>query len=268
MGGITMKKSLNIIIYIIIAFIALMVITSLVWGKTLKMAKANRLLLTAKPKQAQAIYEQLAASSPHSPYILHNLGLAFYKQALYDKAIANLSNALQIIENPQFSVSGSTRNTLLNRMGYNLGNAFFKQAEKSSALQNGSDNNNYQSALANYQKAIGANSSDLAAKYNYELTKLRLQQEQNNQSQQNQKNQQDQKQQQNKPKQNNNGSNKSDPSSKGQSNNSSSSGSQNGQMTKEEAEALLQMMKNQDQSKAPMVGVHRPGKDALPKEDW
>ncbi|HBF36497.1 MAG TPA: hypothetical protein DDW50_04170, partial [Firmicutes bacterium] len=176
-----MKRPLKIVIFVILSCIVLFIIASLVWGKTLAMAEANRLLLASKPRAAQAIYEKLLAASPDSPYILHNLGLAFYKESQYDQAVANLSRALKKIETPDGKPSTETR-PLLNHTGYNLGNAFFKQAEKSASMSANSDQNSYQSALENYQKAIMANRSDLDAKYNYEVTKIRLQQAQKDQS--------------------------------------------------------------------------------------
>jgi tetratricopeptide (TPR) repeat protein len=255
-----MKKPFNLIIYLIVALLVLLLLATLVWGKTWKMAQANQLLLSSQPKQAQAIYEELAAGSPESPYILHNLGLAFYKQEQYDKAVANLSNALKKME----AAGLNSSRTLTNRFCYNLGNALFKLAEKSPGQQAGQNENSYQTALENYQKAIGADRSDFTAKYNYELTKIRLKQAENKPSPPNQQNSQDQKEQpQNKPAQNTNGQ-KPDQASKNQSAQGAPPKQQKGAMTKEEAQALLKMMKSQDQSKAPVIS----SPEAPPNQNW
>ncbi len=259
-----MKKPLKIILYIFMALMALLIISALVWGQTLKMAKANRLLTASQPERARTIYEQMAARSPESPHLLHNLGLVFYAESQYEKAVANFSNAQKKIAAPEFHSGQSIQQDLTNRIGYNLGNALFKQAEKSSGEQS---NHSYQSALENYKKAITSNRGDLDAKYNYELTRIRLKQMQNNQSSRpkDQPDNQDQKKSQpNQSNASNSGSEKQQPAqgqSKGQ---NSPSQPGKGQMTKEEAEALLKMMKNQDQSKAPIMGIH----DSRPKQDW
>ncbi|HBF36496.1 MAG TPA: hypothetical protein DDW50_04165, partial [Firmicutes bacterium] len=76
------------------------------------------------------------------------------------------------------------------------------------------------------------------------------------------KNQQDQ--QQKKSNQSQNASDKQNKSKNQSGQQHSNSGPQKGQMTKAEAEALLQMMKSQDQSKDPVVS----GQEAPPKQDW
>ncbi len=256
-----MKRPLKMFICIIIALISLLIISVLVWGKTLKMAKANRLLMASKPNQAQAIYEQMAASSPESPYILHNLGLTFYKKAQYDKAVANFGNAQKKIEAPEFRLNKSLQHDLSNRVGYNLGNALFKQAEK---LPSAQSTTAYQNALDNYKKAIVAEHSDLDAKYNYELTKIRLKQMQKEQSSQKGQNKNQKEQQQDKSNSLKNGSGRQDKNNTQSKDQNSSSQPGKGQMTKDQAEELLKMMKSQDQGKAPVIGVY----DSEPKQDW
>ncbi len=264
-----MKKPLRLILYIFLALMVLLMIGALVWGQTLKMAKANRLLTASQPEQARTIYEQMAARSPESPHLLHNLGLVFYAENQYEKAAANFSNAQKKITAPEFHSAQSIQQDLTNRIAYNLGNALFKQAEKTSGEQS---NLSYQSALENYKKAIVSDRRDLDAKYNYELTVTRLKQMQNKESSPPKDQPDTQGLKKSQPNQSNaskSGSEKQHPApeqpapgrSKGQ---NSPSQPGKGQMTKEEAEALLKMMKNQDQSKAPIMGIH----DSQPKQDW
>ncbi len=261
-----MKKPQRLILYIFLALMAFLTISALVWGQTLKMAKANRLLTASQPERARTIYEQMAAHNPESPHLLHNLGLVFYAENQYEKAVANFSNAQKKIAAPEFHSGQSIQKDLSNRIAYNLGNALFKQAEKTSGEQS---NHYYQSALENYKKAIISNRRDLDAKYNYELTGTRLKQMQNNQSSPPKDQPDNQGSKKSQPDQSNsskNGSEKQQPQpAHGQSKEQNSpSQTGKGQMTKEEAEALLKMMKTQDQSKAPIMGTH----DSRPKQDW
>jgi tetratricopeptide (TPR) repeat protein len=141
----------------------------LVWGATIRMAYANRLFNEGKYDQARKIYEDMAVDAPKSPYILHNQALPDYQPEDYQKSIEKLTKANQLLEaerlNPQ------SKNRLTNRFQYHLGNSFFKTASKAQPEQTHAM---YQQALECYRKAIEADPKDMAAKYNYELTRLRL----------------------------------------------------------------------------------------------
>ena len=132
-----------------------------------------------------------------------------YEKANYDKSLENYSLALR--EDPNcFEAKFNTANVQMQKqlynkaeqtlrklaqdstrtelergdVSYNLGNALFEQQK-------------FQEALDCYRNAMRMNPDDVDAKHNYLLTKLMLQQQQEQQNQDNQDNQQNQDQNQN-----------------------------------------------------------------------
>jgi hypothetical protein len=276
-----LTKKVFIVIGIIAALLVLGFIGNLVWGKTIRMSRANQALNSGRTDAAQKTYADLAVDLPESPYVLHNLGLAAYQEGQYRQAADSLQKTLQKIE----ANSGKTKNIkeLAAKCHYHLGNTQFKLAEtgKSGANSNPQQATDlYSEALANFRHAIEADPTDQDAKYNYELTKLRLknaeQQKQNNQSQEDQDSQ--------KPKDHNKGNQSKQPKqpdpknqsgrdqkqtpdqksneSKGKGEqkqnqqeqaNQGQAGKQKRGMTKEEAQTLLNAAENGDQYMAPML---------------
>ncbi len=264
--------------------IGLALVAFLVWGDTLRMAGTNRQFRSGAVDQARAAYQALKTAHPDSPAILHNLGLCDFQQAGYERSLEPLRQAVQLLDRPEAAREKAAHGATLY---YHLGNALFKAAEKSAQPADG-----YQEALANFKRAILADPQDAAAKYNYELTRLRLAQARN--QQQNQPDARDQKQNQNQnPNQPNSGNQKnSNPSESGKDNNDSSgqasakngsnrpqsgknragssagndagAASQSpGSMTKEEAAALLKMSENGALYQGPVVHDNRPT-----AQDW
>jgi tetratricopeptide (TPR) repeat protein len=135
------------------------------------MSVANRHYHKADYDRAQERYENILVDMPGSPYVLNNLGLSLLKKDRSDKAIANLKEATAGLEG--LAVGKSRKNKIQNEVRYNLGNALYGLAEKSQDQQGQAG---YQEALDNFKKAVEANPKDLDAKYNYELTLLRLKQ--------------------------------------------------------------------------------------------
>jgi tetratricopeptide (TPR) repeat protein len=280
------KKPVKIILLIIAGLIFIALMLTLVWGKTIRMASANQLFaakdLTNQTK-AVKIYEDMAVDEPNSPFVLHNLGLGQYKQGKFDQAASSLQKALKAFEGVKLSPEFVKR--ILHRFLYHFGNAVFKLAvlsEKNQSNQSGQSNQPgqsgqtgqqsqpvqlYQAALESYQKAIEANPDDLDAKYNYELTRLRIKgQEQQNQNQpsqdqKDQKGQKDQKDQQ----QSGNQQNQQNQNQQQQANQSQADAEQKqGQMSKEEAEALLKMAEKGDQYQGQVIF----GADNPTAKDW
>ena len=77
------KKAVYLIVSILLVLAFLALLAVLTWGKTLRVAKANRRLAQADDAEgmaaAQRVYEDLLVDQPHSPYLLHNLGLTLYR---------------------------------------------------------------------------------------------------------------------------------------------------------------------------------------------
>ena len=174
-----MKKSTKIVLLIIGSFIILLVTIGLVWGSTIRMAYANHLFKTGKFDQSRKIYEDMAVDAPKSPYILHNQGLSSYQSQDYQKSNTGIQKATELMTAEKLPTV--LKNKLDHRFQYHLGNSFFKLAAKAQDEQSKSL---YQNALQAYRKAIETNPSDPDAKYNYELTKLRLANHAQSQSQQ------------------------------------------------------------------------------------
>lgn len=255
-----MKKGTKITIIVLISLVILIVLTYLVFGDTIRNNQANQFMSAKNFKNAQSIYEDLLVDQPSSPYLQHNRGLSLSRQNQFEPAIENFQNAIKQVD--KLGLNQSLKNQILNRLQYNLGNALFKTAETS---QTGQTVNLYQQALESFQKAISANPRDLAAKYNYELTKLRLQEAQNQKNSPNQdqsKNNQDQ-QKQNQTNQNKGKQQQQNQNNTKQQSSSKQSANQN-QMNKEEAAALLKMAENGEQYQGPIVVTP----ESPPSQDW
>jgi Ca-activated chloride channel family protein len=272
-----MKKlttKITVTIIIIATVLAFCLVGGLVWGKTLRMAQANRDLTAGRAAAARKTYEDLAVDLPESPYVLHNLGLAAYQQGQYQPAVAYFQKALEKLK----QVAGTAKQTgeLTAKCHYHLGNAQFKLAEADQTGANSSGRpptDLYRQALADFRSTLELNPNDQDAKYNYELTKLRLDDTQPQKRKDQDQPDKDHRQpkQQNKDKQPNQ-QNKADqqpkqpdqnkPDQKQSENRKSQGNDQKGQkqpanqkrgMTKQEAQALLDAAENGDQYMAPLI---------------
>ena len=157
---------------IIVLYFALLVI--LVWGPTIIMALANYRYGDNDYLYARNLYGKLNAVFPSSPYAGHNIGLCLYKLGKYREARAKLEQALI-----KYSRQTAGRADRVNQdkargiFHYHLGNAIFKSVPPKGGKP-GEAVKAYQEALAQYKKALLANPGDFEAKYNYELTLVRL----------------------------------------------------------------------------------------------
>lgn len=198
----------------------------------------------------KAIEENAETFSAH-----YNLGSALYKQERYDEAIKSYQNALSLAE------SEGQKSQIF----YNRGNAFLKSQK-------------LQESIESYKEALKINPDDLQAKYNlsYALELLKNQQDQ----QQNQdQNQQDQDQNQDQQQQDQNQDNNQD-----QDNNDQQQDQQNqqdqeqqnqqqqqqpkkDQISKEEAERILQALKNNEADLQKELRKQK-GKPVKTAKDW
>lgn len=167
----------------------------------------------------------------------YNLGNAIYNQERYDDAIKQYEQTAESAKDQE------TRSSAF----HNLGNAYFQKKE-------------YDKSIAAYKNALRLQPSDLQTKYNLALAQ-RLQQveQQQQQQQQNQQDQQQQNQQQNEQQQNQpqdqqqQQQNQQQPSEgddqqpQGQQDQQQAAQPKEGDLTKEEAERLLEIMNNEEQ---------------------
>ncbi|MBU1045074.1 MAG: hypothetical protein KJ915_11830 [Candidatus Omnitrophica bacterium] len=109
----------------------------------------------------------------------YNQGVDFYSKLDYNKAEEN------------FLQSMNTQDKRLEQWSaYNLGNAFFKQAQTAEQSDPASANQTYQKALDFLKRAIELDPEDKDAKYNYELTAKKIIEQKQKDQQQNQKDKQ------------------------------------------------------------------------------
>ncbi len=248
-----MKPSTKMKLAVVSGVIGWAIVAWLIWGNSLRMAQANRAFQSGALDQARREYQQLQRQAPEDPAPAHNLGLCDYLQGNLESSLKLLNQAVKQVETLK---KNNRKKTVANPVYYQLGNALFKTAEKAAQPSAG-----YQAALDSYQKAIIANPADLDAKYNYELTKLRLEQAQRKQNPPEQSHDKNQSKNQ---KNDQSGSKQGNQPNKTQSNSGNGASKPNqGAMTKEEAAALLKMSENAAQYHGPVV----PGK-ATTDKDW
>ncbi len=171
----------------------------------------------------------------------YNLGSSLYKQERYDEAVKSYQNALSVARNDAQRAS----------IYYNQGNALLKEKK-------------LQESIEAYKEALKINPEDLEAKYNLSYALEQLKNQQNQQNQQNkdqdknkgknkdQKKNQDQKQDQNKDKQDQNKQqnqqNKQNQKQDQKQNQQQQPQPQDqkDQISKEEAQRILQALKNNE----------------------
>jgi tetratricopeptide (TPR) repeat protein len=156
---------------VVLGLMLLLVIAFLIWGNTWRMSKGNREYQKAEYNRARECYEDLLVDLPNSPYVFNNLGLSLIKSGQNQKAVANLKEATGGLEG--LKMGKSRKSKLKNEFYYNLGYAFYDSAEKSRDQES---QGNYRAALESFKVAIEADPKDMDAKYNYELTLLKLKQ--------------------------------------------------------------------------------------------
>lgn len=165
------KKTLIILTFL--TLLLLFFLSVLVWGKTMRAARANRILENpAEPDgtaKARQVYEDLLVDLPRSPYLLHNLGLALYREDRPEDAAVRFHLAREELANLDMNLT--QRRNLAHKFHYHLGGALFTAAETSNDEEAVTG---YQKALEEFKQAVKMDPADSDAKYNYELTLLRL----------------------------------------------------------------------------------------------
>lgn len=181
------KKAVYLIVSILLVLAFLALLAVLTWGKTLRVAKANRRLAQADDAEgvaaAQRVYEDLLVDQPHSPYLLHNLGLTLYRGGQAAAAAGRFDSAGEELAKMtgERRVNPENRRRLEHIFHYHRGSAWFTTAGEGAPEEAIAG---YEKALVEFEKAIRANPDDLDAKYNYELTLARLEKARQEQEQQ------------------------------------------------------------------------------------
>lgn len=187
------KKTVYLIIAILLVLAFLALLGVLTWGKTLRVARANRRLAQADDPEgmaaAQRIYEDLLVDQPHSPYLLHNLGLTLYRGGQVAAAAGRFDAAGEELAKMtgEHRLNPENHRRLEHVFHYHQGSAWFTTAETAEEAAPEEAIAGYEKALAGFEKAIRANPDDLDAKYNYELTLARLEKARQEQKQEQKK---------------------------------------------------------------------------------
>jgi len=196
-------------------------------------------------KKALELYQEAQTRDPDSDTLAYNLGNTMYKLGRYEEA-GKLYNRILENKNPVLSADSY----------YNMGNTLYKMGRAAE------DQQLYSQALEAYKQAIRLEPGDKDAKYNYELVR-RLIKEQQQQQQQQQQNQDQQEQDKEQQQQRNQQQQEEDKQKQQQQQQKEQQQQQiqqqdqprpkPGQMSKEEAErileALVQMEKNEQKKK-------------------
>lgn len=187
--------------------------------------RGNTAYNNKKYKDAEIDYKSALGKDSKNFAANYNLGNAYYKQGNNEEAAKQFIQAI-----------GNTKDPLKqSKAYYNLGNAYLNQEK-------------YQESVDAYKMALRQNPNDEDARYNlaYALTKLKAQQNQNkNQQQKNQDQQKQQQQQQ--QQQNKNQDQKKDQQQKQDQQQGQEKKPTQPKISKEEAERMLQALKNQEQ---------------------
>jgi tetratricopeptide (TPR) repeat protein len=196
-----------------------------------------------KFKDAEIDYKSAVTKDAKSFAGNYNLGNAYYKQENLEEA------GKQYMQS-----AGTTKDAVeQSKAYYNLGNTYLKQEK-------------YQESVDAYKMALRQNPKDEDARYNlaYALTKLKAQQQKNNQQDKNKqnKNQQQQQQQQNK-----NQDQKKDQQQQQQQQQQKQQASKP-KISKEEAERMLQALKNQEQKLQKKNPKKFDAAGGNPEKDW
>lgn len=215
-----------------------------------------------KYEEALSDFRDAQLDLPDSPELNHNIGISLYKQKRYDKATEEFVKGLQYAKDPLVE----------SKLYYNIGNCFFKQ---DSLLQ----------SIQLYKKALELNPDDQDAKYNLELARALLkelsekqeqpqqqqqqqqdQEEQQNQNQEQQQQQQDQEQeqeeQQAQQQQGDEDQDEEDKEEQGQPQ------PQEKEISKEEAERILNALKDEDKEMQEEKMKKRAGGKSYHEKDW
>src|SRR5690554_5786723 len=137
----------------------------------MRAARANRIVENpAEPDgtaKARQVYEDLLVDLPRSPYLLHNLGLALYREDRPEDAAVRFHLAREELANLDMNLT--QRRNLAYKFHYHLGGVLFTAAETSNDEEAVTG---YQKALEEFKQAVKMDPADSDAKYNYELTLL------------------------------------------------------------------------------------------------
>jgi len=244
-----------------------------------KAREAARLYTAGKYDDAVARYDEALTDEPDSVLLHFNLGDAAYRQGKYTDAL----NAFQQVPAGDADRAGAAR------VAYNTGNAKYRLGEAAAASDPKAALGLWAEALAAYRRAMGAAPDDVDAKFNHEFVEKKIaelrkkleeqQKQQEQQNEQEQPNQQkgesrqdaqqppdqqqpeDQKQAQQAENEKPEAAEQKQPESGGEER-------KDGEMTRQEAAALLDSQRDQELQPDEVAKRLQGGVVGEPAQDW
>jgi len=226
-----------------IALILLAGVSTLLGGEAHRRTeKGNTLYEKGQNDPALSEYQKAQAALPEAPQLHYDIGNVLYRQENWAGAAEAYEHAL-----------GAAGPDLSARAAYNLGNALFRDEK-------------YDDAVKAYTRALKGAPQDGDAKHNLEmaLRALELQkQKQQQQKQQPQEKKPEQKKDDRKPKPSGEGDEDKKPKDQQKQHEPKP-----GEMTKEEAQKLLDRLGDQEKQNVKHEKAQRPREGGNPEKDW
>ncbi|MDZ7292437.1 MAG: tetratricopeptide repeat protein [candidate division KSB1 bacterium] len=216
-----------------------------------QVAEGNKYFSEGKFDEANNKYRDAEVANPESPIVHFNIGDALYKKRKYEDALQAYHKAIQKSDDVQ----------LQSQTYYNLGNTLYRL-------------NKWPESILAYQQALKLNPSDEDAKYNLEYVRAKLkenaQKQPQNQQQQQQQQQQsasDQQNQQDQQKQDQQQQQEQQQNEKQQEQQAAQQKKDKEQLSKEDAERLLEALRNQEKETQKERQMRATGRVRVEK-DW
>ena len=191
-------------------------------------SEGNRVYNKSKYTDAEVEYKKALEKNPKSKEAQFNLGNSYYKQQRYDEAMREYGNSGVSMKSPE------ERATTY----YNAGNSLY-QSDK------------YQDAINAYKQSLRLNPNDEDTRYNLQMARAKLAQQQQQQKQQNKDQKQDQKKDQQKQNQQQNQQNQQQNQQQQKQEEAKQDQTRQqiqkkNQMPKQEADRILDAMRNNE----------------------
>ncbi len=186
-------------------------------------SEGNRVYEKGRYTDAEVEYKKALEKNPKSKEAQFNLGNSYYKQQRFDEAMREYSNSGVAMKSPE------ERATTY----YNLGNSFYRS-------------NKFQEAVEAYKQSLRLNPNDDDTRYNLQMAREKLKQQQQKQENKDQKQDQKKDQQQQNQQQNQQQQNQQQKQEQAKQDQTRQQIQKKEQMPKQEADRILDAMRNNE----------------------
>jgi tetratricopeptide (TPR) repeat protein len=189
-------------------------------------SKGNRAFEKGNHIDAEVEYKKALEKDPKSKEAQFDLGNSYYKQQRYDEALREYGNSSVAMKSPEERAETY----------YNIGNSLYRA-------------NKFQEAIKAYKKSLTINPNDDDTRYNLQMARAKLkQQEQQKQQQKDQKQdqQQDQKKDQQQNQKQDQQQNQQQKQEQAKQDQTKAQAQQKNQMPKQEADRILEVLRNNE----------------------